>query len=570
MTVAIALLVMGFAQGGLLFVIGPFLKVIVSLDQGQNSILVKELLPKQAFGYVYPSLLNFQIPVKGIVYGIPIALVIIGVIRSVAMYLYQRAQAAIALTVAKNTRTTLFTALMHHKYSELSQKSAAYWMSLIMNDVLYLQMRFSEIMTVLLKDSVMILSCLVAMFVIHWQTGVFLLLVSPIAAYGLGRAGKRISFFANYWQRELSKIATFVLDIRQRFVFIRAQGGEQREYERFKERNENYYRSIRKSILLRSAFAPMIEWVGFVLFAFFVYIVAVGKWGEDFSSATMIQFFAALGLLIKPLKEMGEQLAGFNEVKGSLSECKEVLLRNHSDHTVRHRINRRGSLPNGVIEAVKVSYGESGGIEAGKLEFSPGKTIAVIGPSGGGKSTLIKCLCGLVDAQLWRGTLSQPEFSAHTSLVSQRPFLFQDTIRANLSYGLESPPSDDLLREHLQALHLLGLNLNDKFDPISQNLSGGQIQRLVILRALLRQREILLLDEATSALDTDVEKQILTELFNLAKKKGIMFIVVTHRLSFLEQFDEVWFVEGGKLIVKGSHSELLENNRYREFVEAGT
>jgi subfamily B ATP-binding cassette protein MsbA len=493
---------------------------------------------------------------------------LIGIVRGIALYLYQWAQSSVALTVAKNTRQGMFKALLKHDYSSLSRKSAAHWMSVIMNDVLYLQMNFSEIMTVLLKDSVLVISCLIAMSFIHWQTGLVLLLVCPFIAFGLGRAGQRIRHYANFWQRELGKIAAFVLDIRQRFVFIRAQGGEERELGRFEDRNENYYRSIRRSILLRSAFAPAIEWVGFALFAGFVYVVAKGQWGRDFSSATMLQFFAALGLLVKPLKEMGEQMARLSEIQGSMAACKAVLDQGSEfpssvDSEAPSNWGRWG------IGEIAVSYGETPAVIARNLQFGPAKSVAIVGPSGGGKSSLIKALCGLVQATSWHGDVTQNQMAFATSLVSQRPFLFKDTVRANLVYGLALVPPDAEIREQMIGLGLGMIELGDEFDPIAQNLSGGQIQRLVILRALLRTRSVLVLDEATSALDTEIEMQIVGDLLTKIKQQQSMLIMVTHRLSYLSKFDEVWFVENGELVAQGQHEDLLSQRRYAEYVYAG-
>ena len=152
-------------------------------------------------------------------------------------------------------------------YESITKRPEGEWMSLIMNDVLYLQSRFSEILASVVKDTALICSAFVVMALIHWQTALITLAVSPFFFFYLGRKGRRISGYADAWQRRLGEMSARILSLRQRFTFIRAQNGEERELELFEEMNRGYYSMIRRSILLRAAMGPLTELAGFAVFA---------------------------------------------------------------------------------------------------------------------------------------------------------------------------------------------------------------------------------------------------------------------------------------------------------------
>ena len=169
--------------------------------------------------------------------------------------------------------------------------------------------------------------------------------------------------------------------------------------------------------------------------------------------------------------------------------------------------------------------------------------------------------------------LSWQESIRHVSFVSQEPFLFRDTLLANLTYGLEdlSQSREKAIWDILATVNIdsevkrLPQGLGTELHAVGSNISGGQLQRLVIARALLRHKWVWLLDEATSAVDAASEKDITDRLIRAAKVEKKSLIAVTHRLTWLPLYDEVWFVEGGRLTYSGHHSELLKDARYRSF-----
>jgi len=255
------------------------------------------------------------------------------------------------------------------------------------------------------------------MMFIHWPTGLMLVAIAPVGAIVMGRTGKRISWFAERFQRELSRMAAAILDLRNRFDFIRTQSGEGVEYERFDSLNRAYYDVMRRSILIRSAFAPALELTGFFIFAVVMILVHRNDLGAEFKGETLVQFFAALGLILKPLKEIGEQVSRLAETSGVLRQSLATYasVRRNADPI---RSVREGGEPRVVpgivseitgellIERLIAGFDGKAEFSAERLPVTPGRTIAIVGPSGSGKSTLIRTIAGLLPPLTWQANMS--------------------------------------------------------------------------------------------------------------------------------------------------------------------
>jgi ABC-type multidrug transport system fused ATPase/permease subunit len=373
-----------------------------------------------------------------------------------------------------------------------------------------------------------------------------------------------------------------LLGIRERFRFMRAQHGESLECEMFAERNHQYLKMMTGSIFVRSIVAPGMEWFGFILFAAFI-LGWSRKWPYfDVAPDLVLQFFISLGLILKPVRELGEQVARLGETIGGLKRSMAVVnavqVSTNPDFTVTDLPGGEVRADGVVIARIEVDYGERVALLADDLFINPGKTIAVVGPSGSGKSSLLRVLAGLVPPQKWQANVPWLELRTRSAMVSQTPFLFKDSLRKNLLYGFTAT-SDHTDAELSIWRALAAVNLDEliksmpdqldaSFNPLDANLSGGQVQRLVIARALLRNPKLLLLDEATSAVDVASEFDITRRLVDDTKSQGRCLISVTHRLQWLSFYDEIWFVEAGRVIKQGPLNQMMEFDRFRRFLSA--
>ncbi len=571
----LSLAVLGLSQASFLLLVKSFLKALFSPGTSAT-IPVGDLLPPDLIKLT-PFATDYPVAYSDLAVAVPVAIIFVGLLMSLALYFYQFHQQSISMFVAKFLREQVFSRIISLEFSAISARSPGSWMSLVMNDILFLQNRFSDLLTALFKDSVIILSCFAVLFYTHAPTAFILALAAPFIAFFMGRTGKRIAKYSEKFQRELSSISAITLSVRERFDFIRAQHGERRELDWFSRHNDNYYRMVKKSILVRSAFAPMMELIGVLIFAGLVWGIGSGWW-QNVTPDLVMQFIFATGIMLRPLREVGEQVARLQETMGAMSGCMELLetpaIANHKPDRV-YGLSPAAGSSSATLALAKVAAGYQGKtVFSGKeLQLVPGKTIAVIGASGAGKSTLIKTLAGLLPPIEWQANQSWDNFTMQTSLVSQEPFLFADTLRTNLTYGSTgSDLSDEAIFAVLKKVRIFDQiqkseqGLDTHFRALGSNLSGGQIQRLVLARALIRNKRHLLLDEATSALDSVTEQEITELLIQMCKSEGMSLFAITHRLEWLSLYDEVWYLEAGSVALRGAHKDLLKFESYVTFI----
>ncbi len=284
-----------------------------------------------------------------------------------------------------------------------------------------------------------------------------------------------------------------------------------------------------------------------------------------------MSFFTALSIAFEPLRRLGA-LSGVWQVAASAIERLQEIV--EAEPTLKSPPNPKPA-PKGVPEVrldnVKLAYGDAKVLRGTSFTAEAGKTTAIVGSSGAGKSTVFNVLTRLVDPQsgkaMVEGTpvnaLSLADLRDMFSVVSQEALLFDDTLRENILLGREDV-SDKRLKEVLDAAHVsdfvgkLPDGLDTQVGPRGTNLSGGQRQRVVIARALLRDKPILLLDEATSALDAQSETVVQAALERLSK--GRTTLVIAHRLSTVREADKIVVMDKGKVVDEGRHDELIQND----------
>jgi ATP-binding cassette, subfamily B, bacterial MsbA len=596
-TVVVALVFMSLTQGLGLLLIKGFLAAFftnvsspainsggVTATSAQATLIsVASLLPAKLQSNL-PTSWNVELNRSDLAWFIPVGIVVAGALKALAGYIYTISLGRLSLKVAQNYREKVFAGILELPWLTSATRGPGEWMSVVMSDAIFIQSRLTDFSTAFLKDGVLIISCMITLSFIHWPAALVLLVLAPIIGWQMGMAGRRIAWFTEAFQRELGVLAGRLLGIRERFRFMRAQGGEEFEAHHFAIGNRAYLKMMNESIFLRALIAPGMEWVGFAIFAAFIYGWTRKVPGFDVAPDVVIQFFVALGLILRPVREMGEQVARWSETVGGLRrsmrvmrEVDELKLTSSSLRDVGRVANFKTSLLID-IKSVTIAYQGRAAFSAENIALVTRKAVAIIGPSGAGKSTFVKCLAGLMPPEKWEASAPWAEVAGHTSLVSQTPFLFKDTLRRNLLYGLPEPiravTTDEMVWGALKVVNLVEVigelkhGLESMFNPLETNLSGGQIQRLVIARALLRRPSILMLDEATSAVDGASEYDISKRLIETVHETGTILLAVTHRLRWLEMYDEVWFVENGKVMLSGPHRDLLAHDRYRLFAAA--
>ncbi|MDD9950162.1 MAG: ABC transporter ATP-binding protein [Zetaproteobacteria bacterium] len=554
--VLLGLVVMSLAQSAVLLVLGPFLRFFFESDPQLSTYAIRDLLPVA----VRPDfLMDYQgvLHARDLALAIPLAVLAAGLLRCLANYLYQTHSAQLAMCCAHHYRQRVYHALLERPFMELQGKTPAGWMALVMQDVVYLQQKSMEWLNAFVRDGAIMLAALTTLAYLHWPSALLVVLLAPLIARGMGRTGLRIAKYAAFFQRELAEISALVLGQRQRFQMIKIAGAEAYEQDKLAQRCVQYYDKMRQSFLVRFSFAPFLEFLGFCIFA--ALVVACNRkmaFFADIAATEVMTLFATVGMLLRPLRNMGEQFSSLYQAKGALAEGLELL--QHASTQPRHVVCVPSSVPKlplslKIAQIVIVDLDQQPLFKGQQMVIPLGAPVAIVGASGGGKSTLVRALAGLVRPQLWQANVDFDVWQAHVNFVSQAPFFFSGTLRENLCYGCERPPSPQQLEQALSTAHCLEFvqalpaGLDTPFDALGGGVSGGQLQRLVLARALLRPGPVLIVDEPTASLDEELHHRVMISLLQFCRRQQMTLICVTHRVEHLHLFSKVFQVTDGSI-----------------------
>ncbi|NFV80854.1 ABC transporter ATP-binding protein [Magnetospirillum aberrantis] len=480
----------------------------------------------------------------------------------------------VGLRVISDMQNRLFARLMDLDVAYFHANQSGKLMSRLTNDVNAMRFAVSNALTGAGKDASSVLFLVGLMFYQDWVLSALTFFVFPLAVLPIRKLGRRMRKVTANTQEQTGLLATYLNQAIQGIRVVKAYGME--DYEKSKVRSlvESLYDLTYKAARVRSASSPIMEMLGGVA----ITVVIVYGGSQVISSAdtdpdragAFFSFITALMLAYKPMKALASLNTNLQEGLAAAARCFEVIDA-HAGIAERpdaaELVVREGNVR---LEGVFFTYdGIKAALDGVTLDVPGGKTVALVGPSGAGKTTILNLLPRfydvtdgrvLVDGQDAR-EVSLTSLRAKIALVSQEITLFDDTIRANIAYGrfgATEAEIEDAAR--MAAAHDFIMGLPNGYDTIvgerGLNLSGGQRQRLAIARAMLKNAPILLLDEATSALDTESERQVQFALEQLMK--GRTTIVIAHRLSTVVGADLIHVMDRGRVVETGDHNALME------------
>jgi subfamily B ATP-binding cassette protein MsbA len=496
---------------------------------------------------------------------VPLAIIAVFAIRTLGTFLSDYGMAWVARSVVRDLRALLFDHLLRLPTSYYDRASSGTLVSKMVYDVEQLADASSNVVTVFIRDSLTLLGLLGLMFYQSTNLTSLLLIVFPLLALIVTYVSKRFRHLSHRIQHSMGNVSTVTQEVIDANREVKIFGGQSYEKNSFDEVNQHNRRQFLKFAATTALSTPIIEQIVASTFAGIVYYATQ----QDITPGQFMSFVMAMVLLLQHAR----RLATVNSsLQRGIAAAQSVFT--FLDLPVERDTGKRTlERVKGNIEYRNVTFRYSDDTEPVlqdvNLKITAGESVAFVGRSGAGKTTLVSLLprfYELSEGNIFIGDNTIQEINlaslrAQIALVSQHVTLFNDTISHNIAYGaLENVSQDDIVHA-ARAAHALEFieQLPAGFDTIvGENgvlLSGGQRQRLAIARAILKDAPILILDEATSALDNESERLIQAALNEVMRDRTTL--VIAHRLSTIERVNKIVVLENGRIVEIGNHAELL-------------
>jgi subfamily B ATP-binding cassette protein MsbA len=500
---------------------------------------------------------------------IPLAAIGVSLFRGVGMFGQDYFLSRVAQGLVKELRDKLYTRISALPLSFFHEKKTGVLMSRITYDVNLIRMVVSNSITSMVSDVGTLVCLLAVTFYQIWQLALVAFVVLPVAFYPIATLGRRVRKISRRSQERVGDMNSFLHETFLGNKIVKAFGREEYETARFYKKSAALFANEMKNTIVKALTSPIVETLSGLGIALVIWFGGSQVVSGVYTTGTFMSFLAAVMMMYSPAKRLSKLNAQIQQGLSAVDRVYEILetesdIREAPDAVEFKRNNHRV-----VFQDVCFSYdGREPVLTDINLDVAPGEVIAIVGASGGGKTTLVNLIPRFYDVSsgavlidgldIRKATISS--LRKQIAIVTQEPILFNNTIRDNIVYGNPDATEEDIARAAVDSYaHDFVLGFPEQFDTVigelGARLSGGQKQRLCIARALIKDAPILILDEATSSLDTEAEAIVQKALANLMK--GRTTFVIAHRLSTVSHADRVIVISNGKIVEQGKHEELL-------------
>ncbi len=500
---------------------------------------------------------------------IPLALIIVSVLKGITWYGRDYLMGYVGQRIVNDIRDKLYAHVQTLSFSYFTKTPTGVIMSRIVNDVNLVQGALTRVPSSLVQGVFTMVALTGYILYLNWRLAAFSIIVLPLAGFALSRFSRRFRRASTQMQEQVGELSMHLHETISGIRIVKAFGMEEYEGRRFASKNRQLFNSLMRAIKTSALSHPVMETISMlgtslvILYGLYAIIVSKTMTPGDFFSFTV-----ALVFFYRPLKDLNGINNTLQDGVAAAKRIFEVL------DTQPEIMNRAGARElSRVVKAIEFrnvsfKYENDLVLRNVNLNVRAGQTIAIVGKSGGGKTTLVNLLPRFYDvtdgAVLIDGTdireATIESLRSSMAMVTQQTILFNDTVRNNIAYGHTEKSFQDVERA-AQAAHAdrfirtLPLGYDTVIGESGVKLSGGQRQRIAIARALLKDAPILILDEATSSLDTESEREVQRALDLLMQ--GRTSFVIAHRLSTIMNADRIIVLKDGRIVEEGRHDELL-------------
>ena len=498
---------------------------------------------------------------------LPPTIIVLYLIQGIARYAQTYQLQWIGEDIVRRIRDRLLGHMLSFDLAFFNTFRGGELISRITNDVSRIRYAVANSVSVVARESLVIVALII---VAVWKSPTLAfwgLVVLPAAAYPLVVLARRIRKLAHRSQEKDADITARLTEIFNNVEIIKAHHTEDFEAARFERDNLEFRRINMKGIRIRELTSPLMEFLGSIAVALVVWFGGNQVIEGHMTAGRFTAFATALFLLYTPIKRISVVYSGLFEAVAASERIFSMI--DLTPHITGGTATIDGSIRRLEFDDVSLSYGDVGALHGASLVVERGETVALVGDSGGGKTSLVNLILRLYDASGGRVLVNgvdirQLDLRAlrdRIGIVTQRVYIFNDTVAANVAYGTDIDP--DRVRTVLERagawdfVNAMRGGVEAVLDEFGTNLSGGQRQRLAIARALYKEPDILILDEATSALDNRTEAAIQTSLRQIVG--DTITIIIAHRLTTVDLASRIYVLTGGRVVCEGTRESLMRD-----------
>ena len=543
-----------FLEYKMRMIIAVFCMIVSALCTGFHAWLVKPALDQ-----VLVNANQFYL------YLIPAAILLTGIIKGLSSYIQVVSLQFMSQRIIEKLRKDVFHNLINLHYGFFVQNKTGSLITRITTDTFYLSGAMANTYTALIKDSLTLIVLIGNMFYQNWKLALISIVVFPLALIPVRVLGRKIRNITKNLQHQIGNLASNLEETFKGIKNVKSFNAEKFEISRMNKEIEFARELNFKQEKVTARSRPFTETLGSLAAGLAIFGGGVFVINDNMTAGELMSFLVSLMLAYAPLKNLinvnvllqgglgaASRIFEYIDMKNDVVEGKKII-KNFDKIEFKNVFFKYPNTEKNVLNGIN-------------LTLNKNKKIAIVGPSGSGKSTLLGLMIRLFDihkGNIYVGKedikdLRLNNLRSFFSLVSQDTVLFDGSISENIKYNskLSIGSIDKFVKLACadEIIDKLPNGLNSQIGENGIKLSGGQRQRIAIARALAQQNKIILLDEPTSNLDLKTESKLFD---NLAKLKNITLIVVAHRLSTIKNFDEIFYLDSGKLIEKGSHKRLI-------------
>ncbi|HAV1351456.1 lipid A ABC transporter ATP-binding protein/permease MsbA [Vibrio parahaemolyticus] len=503
---------------------------------------------------------------------LPLIIFVMMFIRGTSGFVSTYCLSWVSGNVVMLVRRMVFNHFMHMPVSYFDKEKTGNLLSRITYDSEQVSAATSQALVSIVREGASIIGLLVLMFYNSWQLSLVLFAVAPVVAWGIGVVSKRFRKISKNMQTMMGNVTASAEQMLKGHKVVLSYGGQDIERQRFDKVSNQMRQQSMKLVTAQAAANPIIQMIASFAIVAVLYLASIDSIKEQLTPGTFTVVFSAMFGLMRPLKALTNVTSQFQRGMAASQTLFALIDLEPEKNEGKYTVERA----KGEVSVKDVSFTYEGlekpALEHVSFDIPRGKTVALVGRSGSGKSTIANLFNRFYDVDSGSITLDGRDIRDYElknlreqfALVSQNVHLFNDTIANNIAYATEDKYQRSDIENAAKLAHAMEFinkmenGLDTMIGENGASLSGGQRQRVAIARALLRDAPVLILDEATSALDTESERAIQAALDELQKDKTVL--VIAHRLSTIEKADEILVVDDGAIIERGNHADLIAKN----------